>query len=376
MGDLASSSVDGPPTGGARGPVAGQRRRRVDRTTADPWGVVEHRAPAGYGLPVELATTRPGTSLAGYAAAHSGELRARLHQAGAILFRGFGVTLDSFGDVATALAGPRRPYTERSTPRTELAERVYTATDHPSDQHIPLHNENSYQSTFPRLLVFGCLTAPATGGATPLADVRRVLRRIPPAVRRPFVDLGVTYLRTFGGGLGLDWPEAFGTRDRAEVERYCRDHDIEVRWRPGGVLRTRQTRPAVAVHPVTGEQVWFNHATFFHPHTLPPELRVALVSQVGADYLPHDVHYGDGRPIDPGTRDVLAAAYAAEEVSVPWQVGDVLLVDNLLAAHGRQPFTGPRRVVVGMAGEAGWDLVDARIAAGRTRPEDEPEERQ
>ncbi|MFY1632233.1 TauD/TfdA family dioxygenase [Solwaraspora sp. WMMB335] len=356
------------------GPVVGQRR--AGRLVMDAWGVREHVAPTGYGLPVELAATRPGTTLTDYATAHRDELRARLHRAGAVLFRGFGVTLDSFGDVVTALAGARQAYGERSTPRTELAERVYTATDHPDDQRIALHNENSYQSVFPRLLVFGCLTAPDTGGATPLADVRRVLRRIPPAVRQRFLELGVTYVRTFGGGLGLDWPEVFGTRDREEVERYCRDHDIEAEWRPGGRLRTRQTRPAIAVHPVTGEQVWFNHATFFHPYTLPAELRTALASQVAEEDLPHNVRYGDGRPVDPGTRDVLACAYAAEEVAVPWRAGDVLLVDNLLAAHGREPFTGPRRIVVGMAAPTAWDDVAARTVAVPARTDDEPEEEQ
>ena len=281
-----------------------------------------------------------------------------------MLFRGFGVSLDTFGAVARALAGEPAHYRERSSPRTELADRVYTATDHPADQTIPLHNENSYQQSFPAALVFGCLTAAQRGGATPLADTRRVLDRIPAPVLASFAEHGVIYVRNFGAGLGLDWPEVFQTDSREAVDRYCGERGITTEWKPGGGLRTRQVRPAVAVHPVTGDRVWFNHGVFFHAGSLPEELRTALLAQLGTEDLPNHTYYGDGRPIPPDAFDAVAAAYAAERVAVPWAEGDVLLVDNLLAAHGREPFTGARRVAVSMAGSICWDDVDARRGAG------------
>ena len=46
--------------------------------------------------------------------------------------------------------------------------------------------------------------------------------------------------------------------------------------------------------------------------------------------------------------DELRAAYAAEKVVTPWHEGDILMLDNMLTAHGREAFTLPRRIAVGM----------------------------
>src|SRR5262249_6833898 len=117
---------------------------------------------------------------------------------------------------------------------------------------------------------------------------------------------------------------------------------------------TRQVRPATARHPRTGEVVWFNHATVLHPSTLPPALGAMLRKVFREEDLPNNTYYGDGSPIEASTLDALREAYRAEEVAAPWEEGDVLMLDNVLAAHGRRPFTGPRKVVVGMAEPTRW----------------------
>ncbi|WP_344098243.1 TauD/TfdA family dioxygenase, partial [Streptomyces stramineus] len=314
---------------------------------------------AAPGRPRRITAGDGAADLAAWARAHHGGLRTALHRDGAVLLRGFRTGLDNFPACVEALAGTPEAYGERSSPRTELARHVYTATDHPAEQPIALHNENSYQLTFPAALVFSCLTPATTGGATPLADTRRVLARLDASVVRAFTERGVLYQRNYGEGLGVPWQEAFGTTDRARAESYCAARDITTEWKPGGGLRTTQVRPAVAVHPVTGERVWFNHAAFFHVSGLRAELRDALLAQFDERDLPTHSYYGDGRPIEPAVLEQLHHAYAAERVRTPWETGDVLLVDNLLTAHGREPFTGDRRVVVAMAAPLNWAEVRA-----------------
>jgi alpha-ketoglutarate-dependent taurine dioxygenase len=164
-----------------------------------------------------------------------------------------------------------------------------------------------------------------------------------------FRDRGVLYVRNYGEGLGLSWPEVFQTRDPAEVEAYCREMEIEVEWREGQRLRTRQWRPAIRQHPKSGEPIWFNHALFFHVSSLDPSVRDPMLAVLRDEDLPFNTYYGDGSTIEPEVLETLRAAYDAETVSFDWEQGDVLLLDNMLSAHGREPFSGPRKIVVAMA---------------------------
>jgi alpha-ketoglutarate-dependent taurine dioxygenase len=322
----------------------GGARQAVPAAPAD-W--VRTVSPEG-ALPLEVRAAAD-VGLAQWARSHPEIISGWLARHGAVLFAGFGIQFEDFPAVAATLAGPPEPYRERSSPRTQLAPGVYSSTDHPADQPIALHNENSYQATFPARLVFCCLSEADRGGGTPLADCRRVLARLPPSVAATFRARQVRYVRNYGGGVGLAWQDAVGP-DPGSVERYCREADLGAHWQPGGRLRTTAVRPAIAVHPGTGEETWFNHAAFFHVSSLPPPLSAALLDQFGEDGLPTNTYYGDGGRIEPASLAAIREAYEQEAACTPWRRGDVLLVDNLLVAHGRQPFTGERRVVVSMGG--------------------------
>jgi alpha-ketoglutarate-dependent taurine dioxygenase len=333
---------------GSRKPVRVSREELVRTSYLDP----ERRFP----LVVEPGLS--GLNPVSYAAANRDLLEEQLLRHGAILFRGFDFqSVEAFQQFIASISPGALEYTERSSPRSRVEGKIFTSTDYPPDYPIFLHNEQSYNLTFPRKILFFCVTPAEEGGATPIADCRRVYQRVPEAVRERFERLGYLYVRNFGDGFGLSWQEAFQTDDRAAVERYCAERRIELEWREGGRLKTRQARPAVARHPATGERTWLNHLTFFHVSTLVPAVRDALLRDFREDDLPNNTWYGDGTPIEPEVLDALRDLYREETVSFPWRQGDVLMLDNMLSAHGREPYRGPRKVVVGMADLVHWDDV-------------------
>jgi alpha-ketoglutarate-dependent taurine dioxygenase len=329
--------------------LPGGRRRRA--VSSAPEGMVE-TSPLfpDQSLPLLVTARVPELDLAGWASAARDMIEEGLLRHGGLLFRGFGSrTARDLESFIHALSGEALEYRERSSPRSAVEGRIYTSTDYPPDQPIFFHNENSYQSAWPLKIFFMCQQPAEHGGETPIVDCRRILARIDPPVRDRFLAKGWMYVRNFGGGVGLDWQTVFQTADRAAVERHCRDSGIEMEWTSGNRLRTRAVRPAVARHPKTGEPLWFNHATFFHLSTLGQQVRSALLAAFAEDELPANTYYGDGSPIESEALDQLRALYRDEAVSFAWRRGDVLLVDNMMVAHGRNPFRGERRIVVGMA---------------------------
>ncbi len=298
------------------------------------------------GLPLLIEPATHGVSLPDWAANNREFIRQRLQRHGGILFRGFNLSsVDEFELLLRSLTGELLEYSYRSTPRTQVSGRIYTSTEYPAHQTIPLHNEMSYTRHWPGILGFFCVEVAPEGGETPIADSRKVFNLIDPAVRDRFAHKQVMYVRNYGKALDLSWQNVFQTEDRNEVEAYCRSAEIEFEWKSDNELRTRQVCQAVATHPDTGEQVWFNQAHLFHVSSLGDQVRESLLA---SGEPPRNACYGDGSPIEDAALEEIRSAYDRERVVFPWQKRDVLLLDNMLAAHGRRPYRGARKIVVGM----------------------------
>jgi alpha-ketoglutarate-dependent taurine dioxygenase len=301
-------------------------------------------------IPQIVFAPSPGEVLRPWAAARTAELHAMLATRGAILFRGFGpIDTTELELLVREIAGEPLDYMHRSTPRKRVSGRIFTSTEYPATETIPLHNELSYTRERVQTLFFYCVSVATTGGETPLCDSRRVLQRIDPAIRERFARDGVLYVRNYHPRIDLSWQDVFQTADRTEVDDYCRRSGIVTEWHPSGRLCTRQIAQATLVHPGTGENVWYNQAHLFHISALPGDVQRELRASFRPDELPRNAYYGDGSPIEPQTLDAVRAAYRTEEVVFEWHADDLLVVDNVLIAHGRRPFRGSREIRVGMA---------------------------
>jgi alpha-ketoglutarate-dependent taurine dioxygenase len=176
-----------------------------------------------------------------------------------------------------------------------------------------------------------------------------VLDGMDPRIREKFTQKGVMYVRNYRQGIDLPWQTVFQSSNRLEVEEYCRREHIKAEWGIRDSLKTRQVCHAIATHPKSGEKVWFNQAHLFHASNLELEARLQLLAEFGEDGLPRNTYYGDGSNIDELALAEIRNRYEQETVLFSWRKGDVLMLDNMLIAHGRMPFKGSRRVLVGMA---------------------------
>ena len=302
----------------------------------------------GSKLPLVLLAQSADLGLAEWAEAHLAEVEARLLEHGALLFRGFGLgSVPQFERFAGVIAGEL--YGDYGDlPREEISGKVYGATVYPEDMAILFHNEGSHTKAWPLKILFYCQEAAPVGGETNLVDCRDIHESLDPVLREKFRAHGLVYARCFNPGLDVSWQEYFRTTRREDVEKRCRENGIQWEWIGEDGLRTRQWRPAIARHPGTGVSVFFNQIQLHHPSCLDVGLRESISSILDEENWPRNVFYGDGSRIEDEVVQELSTLYARRAVSVVWKPGDVLLVDNMLTAHGRSPYRGRRKIAVAM----------------------------
>ncbi len=300
------------------------------------------------GKPPVLRARTTGDA-ARWAAEHRNALRALVAEHGSLLVRGLGLRDAAQTEAVFRRLGSLLAERETFAPRRRYSEGVYSSSKWPPNQHMCMHHELSYAVEFPSLMLFACLVAPTGGGATQVADSPTVLKSLPGELVERFERLGWLLIRNYNEDIGASIAEAFGSDDRCAVERYCRANAIQFEWQPNGVLRTWQRRSAVMLHPRSGQRCWFNQIAFLNEWTMDPEVREYLVDLYGEDGLPFNTRFGNGDPIGPEVIQVIDEVYEKNTACEPWQSGDLLLVDNLRTAHGREHFEGAREVLVAMA---------------------------
>ena len=285
-----------------------------------------------------------------WVAEHRQELEQQAHEHGTVLFRGFPLhSAEDFDVFLSAFGFENFPYNESlsNAIRINYTPRVFSANEAPADVNIYLHHEMAQTPIFPGKLFFFCLQPATAGGQTPLcrSDVlfEQIQRELPQFAAN-CEALGLLYSNVMpseddlASGMGRSWQSTFAARDRDAAEQRLSALNYSWQWLDDGCLRA--TTPLLgAVREVSpGRKTFFN------------QLIAAFCGWKDRRNDPSKaVSWGDGSPIDRG--DMQRVAELAEQLTfdVPWQAGDVALLDNFIVMHGRRTFSGPRKILASLA---------------------------
>ncbi len=296
----------------------------------------------------------------------NGYYRKKILQHGGLLFRNFPVdNAEDFTKVLKALnLGEFVNYIGGGSPRTKIKDSVYTSTEAPPSIKMQLHNELSYADNYPKHIYFYCDIPPKEGGETTIGDARKVLKKIKPELKETFLTKnGFKYIsRYYYKSKIMDfvnklqtghktWRDVFETDKKEEVEAQCKKNNIGCKWNVRDWLEISRHRPYSITHPDTQEAVWFNQIYHFdyNPRFIGWPRYIGLkLFYFRRHTLIDEVCYADNTKIP--RKDMYHVHDVLDDCTIkfPWQKGDILVLDNILAMHGRAPFKGERRILTAM----------------------------
>jgi alpha-ketoglutarate-dependent taurine dioxygenase len=302
-------------------------------------------------FPLVIQPAMEGVNLPAWVADNKKYIHDELARHGAILFRNFKVDSPArFEEFARTASASNELFDEYGDlPRDTPGAKVYHSTPYPADKPILFHNESSHMHRWPMKIFFYCVKAAEEKGATPILDCRKTYQTIDPAIIKRMTEKKLMYVRNFIDGLDVSWQQFFQTSRKERVEEYCRKSSIDFEWKGEKQLTTRQVCPAVAKHPYTGEMVFFNQIQLHHVSCLDAETRTSMLSMFREEDLPRNVFYGDGTRIEDAVVAEISELYDRQAVRFQWQANDVIMLDNMMVAHARDPFEGTRKILVAMA---------------------------
>lgn len=277
----------------------------------------------------------------------------KLLKYGAVKFQNVPVkTLDDFQQITNSISDKFINYIDGNSPRTKLTSNVYTSTEYDKSQVITMHNELSYSPLWPNQLYFTCLDVSETGGETLLADSREILSAMDKEIVEEVTRKGVKYIRNLHGGMGMgpSWQETFETEDKKQVEQYCGNNGVDYKWNDYDSLSIIYATKGIIRHRDSNESVWFNQINQFHPSQLETDLYDALKLMYDhPSEFPTYVKFGDDTLISEEIVTEINKTIETVTIYPVWELNELLIVDNETVAHGRNAYTGDRKVLVSMA---------------------------
>lgn len=305
--------------------------------------------------PSEQTSTAP-SDLIDWVGRHKESVLQRALTNGAVLLRGWNVSAEDFADVFESLDLETYPYVGGAAPRHMVVrDVVYTTNESPPSEPIPFHHEMAQVPNPPNYVAFYCEREPSRGGETPIILSRVVsdyFRTMYPEFYAQVAEMGVRYVRTMPlendntSAIGRSWKSTFGVETREEAERVMRELGTTWTWLENGDCRTTTaTVPALRAEARLG-----NVRMFFNA------IVAAYTGWVDSRNDPtKSVQLGDGTPLNEEQGKALLdiQRFQMEQRTVfSWKKGDVLIIDNRVVMHSRNPFADDktRRILAAIGG--------------------------
>ena len=307
-----------------------------------------------------------------------GILTKKLATHGTLLFRGLPIyNAEDFSKFAHAFGYKPHEIIGIVVDRPILAPNVAPANEAPKEVLIYNHNESPQVPHAPEYIFFYSHRAPSKGGETPISSSLELFARAQqemPEFISELADKGilskVTYKvdQQYVGGSTLK--QAFGkeivdgddeatrrAKIEAQIARYGRGKHTTWEWTDDGLVLMHRL-PAIRTQPHTNLPTLFTGLAAYYRAFQGPNARKNATTQL----------FGDGTPIPEKYLAKLAEITDEIRVLHKWQRGDVLVYDNIIAQHGREPWEGEQSdrvvlaslfdgVVPGAYGEGDWEQV-------------------
>jgi len=276
------------------------------------------------------------------------QLKALLHQYGAILFRGFPIDEPVHFDLfAKAFGWEEFPYVGGVSVRKPMVGNVYTSTESPPDRKICYHHEMAHVEDHPKRLFFYCDIPSPEGGETPIVLSHEIYRlmaeREPEFVQRLEAE-GLIYVRVapeendVSSALGRSWKSTFFAENKEEAEINAKKTGFNIEWMEGNEAKTvTNVLSAIRVNQETGRKIWFNSS-----------LTCYKAWEDDRNDRTRSVVFPNGDQMPSAAIDTLEKTADEVGVAFRWQKADVVLIDNLQVLHARRHFTPPRRILASL----------------------------
>ena len=224
--------------------------------------------------------------------------------------------------------------------------RIFSANEAPANVTIFLHHEMAQTPFYPSKLIFFCQVAAGQGGATPVCRSDILWEQLKAEHGMFAADCetkGLRYTNVMPGeadtasGMGRSWQSTLSVDSRKAAEVRLAKLGYTWEWQANGDLSvTTPVLPAV-------RRLGNARSSFFN------QLIAAFNGWKDTRNNPsRAICFGDGSLLNP--TDVAATSAIADELTfdIPWQQGDIALVDNYVVMHGRRTFEGTRKVLASL----------------------------